>query len=197
MLSGVIIGYKWAFRKMAEFESDIQHLLLASTGSEKSKTTDTWYRREFEDIFDWKKSVTASAVFTVLAFVIAFKMAVAAWFPTKLTQIVGFIPYMLIGTVFGACVWPGYRMSRFVHTLAKTGRQINPFVPWSVGIFNIARTFIKFEAVGILLFEKRFTGFKPGVGRPKGAANHAESRRRGGRLGPGVVRSVQIRRADP
>ena len=151
MLSGVIVGYKWAFRKMAEFESDIQHLLLASTGSEKSKITYTWYRHEFEDIFDWKKSVTASGVFTVLAFVIAFKMGVATWFPTKLTQIIGFIPYMLIGTVFGACVWPGYRMSQFVYTLAKPSRQINPFVPWSVGIFNIARTFIKFEAVGIIL----------------------------------------------
>lgn len=154
ILSGVIVGYKWAFRKMAEFESDIQHLILApSTGSDKKveTTPDTWYEDEFEDIFDWKKSVTSSALFTVLAFIIAFKIEVAAWFPTKLTQIVGFIPYMFVGAAFGACVWPGYRMSRFVYTLAKRTRQINPFVPWSVGIFIIARTFIKFEAVGILL----------------------------------------------
>jgi len=161
MLSGVIVGYKWAFRKMAEFDDDVQQMLRTSDqGTGKPNETDDWYRQEFRAIFDWKKSVTASVVFTAAALIIARKMGVAAWFPTRLSQFFGFLPYALIGTAFGACVWPGYRMSAFVHSLAKHSQQINPFMPSNIGIFNIARTFIKFEAVGILLILLFGTAFE-------------------------------------
>jgi hypothetical protein len=163
ILSGVIIAYKWAYKKLAEFHDDIGQMLLST-----NRSTDTnldaeeisnWYVREFEQIFAWRKSVLTSTLFTVVALIIARRIGIAAWLPNGVIEFLGFLPYVCIGTAFGACVWPGYRMSVFVYNLANSVRQLNPFMPTSVGIFNIARTFIKFEAIGIgllLLFGTAF-----------------------------------------
>jgi hypothetical protein len=152
MLSGVIIGYKWAFRELAEFASDVNHLLgPSSMRSNDNEEKNNWYANEFNQIFDAKKSLLMALVFTVIAIIIGFEINLAEWFPNRLSRTIGFIFYTLIGTAFGACVWPGHRMSVFVYALAKRIGRINPFMPSNVGIFKIARTFIKFEAVGILL----------------------------------------------
>jgi hypothetical protein len=156
----VIIGYKWAYRKMAEFETDIQQLLLSPKGHSRSNDTGNWYVKEFQEVFDWKRSLFIALFFTVAALIIGLRIEVGSWFPNQLTRFLGFLPYPLIGTAFGACVWPGYRMSVFVHNLAKNIQQLNPFVPASVGIFNIARTFIKFEAVGVTLILLFGTAFE-------------------------------------
>jgi|GEM_PF-5996584 len=159
ILSGVIIGYKWAYRKMAGFQDDIEQLLLSQKDNPQSNDTSDWYVQEFQEVFNWKKSLSTAILFTVAALVIGLRIDVGSWFPTQLTRFLGFLPYLFVGTAFGACVWPGYRMSVFAHNLAKSVPKLNPFVPVSVGIFIIARTFIKFEAVGvslILLFGTAF-----------------------------------------
>ncbi|HVG18519.1 MAG TPA: hypothetical protein VNI02_05655 [Blastocatellia bacterium] len=156
---------------MAEFDTDIQQLLISpksfldANNIEERHALDVneienWYTEEFEQIFAWKKSVFAAALFTLVALIIALKIEIAAWFPNSLTKLLGFLPYLFIGTAFGACVWPGYRMSVFVYNLARDISHLNPFLPGSVGIFNIARTFIKFEAVGIILLLLFGTAFE-------------------------------------
>jgi hypothetical protein len=150
ILSTIVIAYRWAFNKMAAFNKDIQ-LLLLPYEVENHNETPSWYGSEFRQIFDWKKSVLFAVVFTLVALVIALNIKVAVWLPTILTRIVGAVLYILIGTAFGACIWPGYQMFVFVHRLANTLQHINPFASMSGGIYNIGRTFMKFEGVGMIL----------------------------------------------
>lgn len=140
LLTGVIVAYRWAIARMASFELDIEQLLADGK---------KWYAIEFEEIFTWTKSVLLSGIFTLVAFVIATRIQIASWFPPGAVRVVGVIPFVLIGTVFGACLWPGYRMSVFVYRLSLKIQRLNPFASTSKGIFKIARTFVKFEAVGI------------------------------------------------
>lgn len=151
ILSIIVIAYKWAFNKMAIFNIDIKHLFPPSNETQDHEKISMWYLSEFRQIFDWRKSVLFSALFTLLALAIALNIRVAVWLPTSLARFVGAIIYVLIGTAFGACVWPGYRMFIFVHRLANTLQHINPFASASTGIFNIGRTFMKFEGVGMIL----------------------------------------------
>ena len=136
---------------MADFGRDIQQLLLSPSETWDSAEVKGWYATEFEQIFTWRKSAFLAAIFTLLAAVIATQLGVASWFPTRSTRLVAALPYVLIGTAFGACVWPGYRMSVFVYRLAGKIRRVNPFVPTTAGIFNIGRTLVRFEGVGIAL----------------------------------------------
>jgi hypothetical protein len=160
ILSIVVIAYRWAFNKMAAFDKDIQQLLLPSHEALSHDEPLGWYASEFRQIFDWRKSILFTVFFTVFALAIALNIKVGAWLPTVPTRILGAIPYILIGTAFGACVWPGYRMFIFIHHLATTLQRINPFAPTSAGIFIIGRTFMKFEAVGILLILLFGTAFE-------------------------------------
>ena len=159
ILTTVVIAYRWAIRKMLAFERDIQLLLLSPDGAWKTGENKGWYTSEFEQIFAWKKSVLSAVFFSLLAVIIAVRIRVASWLPSESTRVVGIILYVLIGTAFGACVWPGYRMFVFVSHLARKLERINPFAPTSSGIYKISRTFVKFEAVGaflILLFGAAF-----------------------------------------
>jgi hypothetical protein len=159
LLTIVALAYRWAIQKMLAFECDIQLLLSSPDEDRRNGENKGWYTSEFEQIFAWKKSVLSAALFTLLAIIIAVKIRVASWLPTESTRISGMSLYVLIGTAFGACVWPGYRMFVFVHRLAGKIKRINPFAPTSSGIFKISRTFVKFEAVGaflILLFGAAF-----------------------------------------
>lgn len=150
LLTGVIVGYRWAIARLAAFEGDIESLL---------KDGKRWYGLEFEEIFDRTRTTSLAVFFTLIAFVIATKIEIASWFPSGVMRVLGVIPFVLIGTAFGACFWPGYRMSVFVYRLSLRIQQLNPFVSSSKGIFKIARTFVKFEAIGIgliLLFGAAF-----------------------------------------
>jgi len=150
MLTGVVVGYRWANLRMAAFHTDIEHLI----GDGKK-----WYAIEFGEIFNWTRCVSLSAFFTLVASIIAIRIHIASWFPQGAMRILGGIPFVLIGTAFGACLWPGYRMSVFVYRLSSRIERLNPFASTSSGIFNIARTFVRFEAVGIgliLLFGAAF-----------------------------------------
>jgi hypothetical protein len=140
LLTGVIVGYRWAIERIADFEPDIEQLL--SNGRE-------WFAEEFNQIFRWANSTLLAVFFTLLALLIATRIEIASWFPRGGMRVLGVMPYVLIGTAFGACLWPGYRMSVFVYRLSLRIEQLNPFTSTSQGIFKIARTFVKFEAVGI------------------------------------------------
>lgn len=139
VLTGVIVAYRWAIARLADFDRDIEQLLK----------DDKWYAIEFAEIFSRTKIISLAVFFTLVAFVIASKIEIANWFPPGVMRALGLIPFVLIGTAFGACFWPGYRMSVFVYRLSSRVQQLNPFASTSRGIFKIARTFVKFEAVGI------------------------------------------------
>lgn len=150
LLTGVIVAYRWAIERLANFDGDIEELL---------KDGKRWYAVEFEEIFSRTKIISLAAFFTLVALVIAIRIEIASWFPSGIMRVFGTIPFVLIGTAFGACFWPGYRMSVFVYRLSSRIQRLNPFVSTSRGIFKIARTFVKFEAVGIgliLLFGAAF-----------------------------------------
>lgn len=148
----VVIAYRWAFNKMAILDRDLQHLSAShKTATRQHNRIGRWYASEFRAIFAWRKSVLFSGLFTVAALIIALHIHVAYWLPTRPTRFMGAVLYIFIGTAFGACVWPGYRMFVFVHRLAETLQCINPFASAGSGIFNVGRTFIKFEAVGMAL----------------------------------------------
>jgi hypothetical protein len=158
LLSSVIVAYRWAVESMAAFGSDIEQLVTVNSGLDGTKGK-KWYASEFDEIFNWTKSAGFTVFFTVLALFIARKIEVASWFPSGTHRIVAAVPYMMIGSAFGACLWPGYRMSVFVYRLASKIHRLNPFASTNRGIFKIGRTLVKFEAVGvglILLFGAAF-----------------------------------------
>lgn len=156
----VVVAYKWAFNKMAGFADDVEQLLLHSSEDRSGAEARGWYEAEFRQIFDFRKSILFASFFTLVAAMIAANIKVAVWLPSLPAVAVGATMYVLIGTAFGACVWPGYRMFVFIHRLTGSLRRINPFAPASVGIFNIGRTFMKFEAVGVILLLMFGAGFE-------------------------------------
>src|SRR5207247_1074586 len=78
LLSSVIVAYRWAVESMAAFGSDIEQLLIASSGPNGTKSKQ-WYASEFDEIFTWTKSAGLTVFFTILALVIARKIQVASW----------------------------------------------------------------------------------------------------------------------
>ena len=149
LLSIVVVAYRWAIASMAGFDRDIEQLLKSPDSASSKRNDKKWYAKEFEEIFIWTKSVPLAVFFTIVALVIAIRIEVASWFPAGVTRVLGAVPFVLIGTAFGACLWPGYRMSVFVHRLSSKIQRLNPFASTSRGIFKIGRTLVKFEAVGV------------------------------------------------
>src|SRR3989442_8113269 len=70
ILSGVIIGYKWAYRKMSGFETDIAQLRLSPKGKSHSNDTTDWYVQEFQAIFNWRRCAATAILFTLAALLI-------------------------------------------------------------------------------------------------------------------------------
>ncbi len=110
LLTFVVVAYRWAIASMGAFGRDIEQLLKSSDTATSKTNGKKWYATEFEEIFKWTRSVALAVFFTLVAFIIAVRIEVASWFPPGAPRILGTIPLILIGTAFGACIWPGYRM---------------------------------------------------------------------------------------